>query len=117
METRIYTYIDTYTNAYIHTGKPILYVCNVSEGDVVNGNKHTEALQKHIANRGGSDIVLPGAYMRMMHASFSPLLPLCMHIYIFVCVYICIYIYIYIRIRISRIEEVLTLFFEVSAYL
>ena len=33
---------------FLLTAKPVIYVCNVDEGSVVNGNKHTEALKEAI---------------------------------------------------------------------
>ena len=42
------------------TGKPVMYVCNVDENAVVNGNKHVEALKLAVVNEK-SEILILGA--------------------------------------------------------
>ena len=43
------------------TSKPILYVCNVDEASVVDGNGHVERVQEVAASEGGVWLVLCGA--------------------------------------------------------
>ncbi len=43
---------------YLLTSKPVLYVCNVDEGSVISGNKHTEALTAAIANENAEIILI-----------------------------------------------------------
>jgi ribosome-binding ATPase len=40
------------------SAKPILYVCNVSEDDVLSGNNHTEAFKKAVANEKAEVILI-----------------------------------------------------------
>ncbi|HKK75775.1 MAG TPA: redox-regulated ATPase YchF [Saprospiraceae bacterium] len=40
------------------TAKPILYVCNVSEDDVHEGNEHTEAFKKAVADENAQTILI-----------------------------------------------------------
>ena len=43
------------------TAHPVLYVCNVSEADAVDGNAHTEAVAKMAAEQGAESIVVSAA--------------------------------------------------------
>jgi GTP-binding protein YchF len=43
------------------TGKPVLYVCNVDEGAVVNGNAHVERVREAVKNERAEIIVLGAA--------------------------------------------------------
>jgi len=43
------------------TSHPVLYVCNVSEDDAVDGNTHTEAVAKMAAEQGAESIVISAA--------------------------------------------------------
>lgn len=43
------------------TSKPILYLCNVDEGSVKNGNKHVEAVKAAVENEGAEVLVLGAA--------------------------------------------------------
>lgn len=40
------------------TSKPVLYVCNVSEGDAADGNAHSEAVAKMAAEQGAETVVI-----------------------------------------------------------
>ncbi len=42
------------------TAKPVIYVCNVAESDVVSGNAHVEAVRA-VAAKGGADVVVISA--------------------------------------------------------
>ncbi len=42
------------------TAKPVIYVCNVAESDVVSGNRHVRAVEEHAA-RLGADVVVISA--------------------------------------------------------
>ena len=43
------------------TSKPILYVCNVAEGDAANGNAHSEAVAKLAASENAVSVVISAA--------------------------------------------------------
>lgn len=43
------------------TAKPIIYVCNVDEGSVVNGNEHTEAFKEAIKDENAEMILVSAA--------------------------------------------------------
>ncbi len=43
------------------TSKPILYLCNVDEGSVKEGNKHVDAVKEAVANEGAEVLVLGAA--------------------------------------------------------
>ena len=43
------------------TAKPVLYVCNVAEGDAATGNEHTEAVAKMAAEQGAGFVVISAA--------------------------------------------------------
>lgn len=43
------------------TAKPILYVCNVDEGSVINGNKHTEAFRASVADENAEILLISAA--------------------------------------------------------
>ncbi|MGN6550224.1 MAG: redox-regulated ATPase YchF [Pararhizobium sp.] len=40
------------------TSKPVLYVCNVAEGDAANGNAHTKAVEAMAAEQGAEVVVI-----------------------------------------------------------
>ena len=43
------------------TGKPILYVCNVEEGAVVDGNAHVERVKEMAASEGAGTLIIGAA--------------------------------------------------------
>lgn len=43
------------------TSKPVLYVCNVAEGDAANGNEHTEAVAKMAQEQGAQSVIISAA--------------------------------------------------------
>ncbi|HEY0262764.1 MAG TPA: redox-regulated ATPase YchF [Chitinophagales bacterium] len=43
------------------TAKPVIYVCNVDEKSVVNGNKHVETLKAAVANENAQVIIISAA--------------------------------------------------------
>ncbi len=43
------------------TVKPILYVCNVNEDDAVDGNEHTQAVEKMAAEQGAQSVIICAA--------------------------------------------------------
>jgi ribosome-binding ATPase YchF (GTP1/OBG family) len=43
------------------TTKPVLYVCNVDEGSVVNGNEHVEAVRKAIHGENADILIIAAA--------------------------------------------------------
>lgn len=43
------------------TSKPVLYVCNVAEGDAANGNEHTEAVAKMAKEQGAETVIISAA--------------------------------------------------------
>ncbi len=46
---------------YLLTAKPVLYVCNVDENSVVNGNAHTAAFKQLVANEQAEVILISAA--------------------------------------------------------
>ncbi len=46
---------------FLLTAKPVIYVCNVDESSVVNGNKHTEALQETIKGENAEVLFISAA--------------------------------------------------------
>ena len=46
---------------YLLTAKPILYVCNVDETSVIDGNEHTTAFKEAVANEGAEVIFISAA--------------------------------------------------------
>ena len=43
------------------SAKPVLYVCNVAEGDAVDGNDHTAAVAAHAEHEGAAHVVVSAA--------------------------------------------------------
>jgi len=43
------------------TAKPVLYICNVDENSVINGNKHTEAFKELVKDEGAQVILISAA--------------------------------------------------------
>ncbi|GHC65602.1 redox-regulated ATPase YchF [Limoniibacter endophyticus] len=43
------------------TSHPVLYVCNVSEGEAATGNAHTRAVEEMAANQGAGTVVISAA--------------------------------------------------------
>ncbi|MGQ5719021.1 redox-regulated ATPase YchF [Pseudochrobactrum asaccharolyticum] len=43
------------------TSKPVLYVCNVAEGDAAKGNEHTEAVAKMAQEQGAQSVIISAA--------------------------------------------------------
>ncbi len=43
------------------TSKPVLYVCNVAEGDAASGNAHTQAVEKMAEAQGARSVVISAA--------------------------------------------------------
>lgn len=53
------------------TAKPVIYVCNVAEDDVVSGNQHVEAVRE-LAAVDGSDVVIISARIEEELAQLEP---------------------------------------------
>ncbi len=51
----------TFEGLNLLTSKPVLYVCNVAEGDAATGNKYSEAVVKMAAAQGASAVVISAA--------------------------------------------------------
>ncbi|MBK7873343.1 MAG: redox-regulated ATPase YchF [Saprospiraceae bacterium] len=49
---------EFFEELFLLTGKPILYVCNVDEGSVINGNEHSEAFKKAVASENAEIILI-----------------------------------------------------------
>lgn len=49
---------EIYNGMMLLTGKPILYVCNVDEDSVVDGNEHTKAFMEAVANENAEVILI-----------------------------------------------------------
>lgn len=47
-------------DSHLLTNKPVLYVCNVDEGAVVDGNEHVEAVKAAVADEG-AEVIMIGA--------------------------------------------------------
>lgn len=47
-----------FKDLYLLTSKPILYVCNVDEGSVVDGNDHTKAFQEKVKNENAEVLLV-----------------------------------------------------------
>lgn len=43
------------------TAKPVLYICNVDENSVINGNRHTEAFKELVKDEGAQVILISAA--------------------------------------------------------
>ncbi len=43
---------------FLLTEKPVLYLCNVDEGSIANGNKHVEAVKKEVANENAQVLMV-----------------------------------------------------------
>src|SRR5690606_3529528 len=43
------------------TSKPVLYVCNVAEGDAATGNEHTKAVEEMAAAQGAGVVIISAA--------------------------------------------------------
>ncbi|TXC76056.1 redox-regulated ATPase YchF [Luteibaculum oceani] len=43
---------------FLLTAKPVMYVCNVDEGSVVNGNEHVEAVKKAVAEENAEVLII-----------------------------------------------------------
>ncbi len=46
------------SDLHLLTGKPVLYVCNVDEGSVQSGNKHTEAVKEAVKDEDAELLIL-----------------------------------------------------------
>ena len=53
--------LELISDLHLLTGKPVLYVCNVDENSVLNGNKHVEAVKKAISGENAQLIILGAA--------------------------------------------------------
>jgi len=53
------------------TAKPVIYVCNVAESDVVSGNAHVEAVRR-VADEEGADVVVVSARIEEELAQLEP---------------------------------------------
>ncbi len=53
-----YQYI---ADSYLLTAKPVMYVCNVDEASVVNGNKHVEAVREAVKNENAEVLIIAAA--------------------------------------------------------
>ncbi|MEZ4911977.1 MAG: redox-regulated ATPase YchF [Saprospiraceae bacterium] len=49
---------ELYTDLYLLTSKPILYVCNVDESAVTTGNEHTKKFSEAVKNEGAEIIFI-----------------------------------------------------------
>ncbi|MDX1940708.1 MAG: redox-regulated ATPase YchF [Saprospiraceae bacterium] len=49
---------EFFEELFLLTGKPILYVCNVDEASVNNGNQHSEAFKKAVASENAEIILI-----------------------------------------------------------
>ena len=49
------------SDLHLLTDKPVLYVCNVSEADAVNGNEHVDAVREAIKEEGAELLVVAAA--------------------------------------------------------
>jgi hypothetical protein len=48
---------ELFDDLYLLTSKPVLYVCNVDEASILEGNHHTEKLKSYVANEK-SEVIL-----------------------------------------------------------
>jgi len=48
-------------DCYLLTNKPVLYVCNVDEKSVVNGNRYVDAVKAAVANEGAEILIIAAA--------------------------------------------------------
>jgi GTP-binding protein YchF len=46
---------------FLLTAKPVMYVCNVDEGSVVNGNKHVDAVKEAVKGEGAEILIIAAA--------------------------------------------------------
>ena len=53
--------LDILKGLNLLTSHPVLYVCNVSEADAVDGNAHTEAVARMAAEQGAESIIVSAA--------------------------------------------------------
>ncbi|AQS41893.1 MAG: Ribosome-binding ATPase YchF [Candidatus Tokpelaia hoelldobleri] len=53
--------LDILNGLNLLTSKPVLYVCNVAEGDTVNGNEHTGAVAGMAAEQGAETVIISAA--------------------------------------------------------
>lgn len=53
-----YQYI---ADSYLLTAKPVMYVCNVDEASVVNGNKYVDALKEAVKNENAEVLIIAAA--------------------------------------------------------
>lgn len=52
--------MESVREAQLITGKPVLYVCNVDEGGVPDGNEHTAKVLAHAREEGEGAVILSG---------------------------------------------------------
>ncbi|HAA15474.1 MAG TPA: redox-regulated ATPase YchF [Cytophagales bacterium] len=52
---------EVVSDLHLLTSKPVLYVCNVDEESVLEGNAHVEALKSSVANEGAEVVVISAA--------------------------------------------------------
>ena len=50
------------TEMQLLTSKPILYVCNVEEGAVVEGNAHVERVKEMAASEGAGTLLIGASF-------------------------------------------------------
>ena len=48
-------------DCYLLTDKPVMYVCNVDEGSVINGNKYVEAIRNAVKSENAEVLVIAAA--------------------------------------------------------
>ncbi|HOS49119.1 MAG TPA: redox-regulated ATPase YchF [Bacteroidia bacterium] len=49
------------SDLWLLTSKPVMYVCNVDEGSVVNGNKHVDAVREAVKNENAEILIIAAA--------------------------------------------------------
>ncbi len=54
---------NVHVNAYqFLTSKPVIYVCNVDEGDIVDGNQYSRAVREHVSKEHAHVLVLSAQF-------------------------------------------------------
>lgn len=53
--------LESVKDVHLLTTKPVLYVCNVDEGSVVNGNKYVDAVREAVKNEKAEVLVIGAA--------------------------------------------------------
>ena len=63
---------DVIDDIHLLTDKPVLYVCNVDEAAVVNGNKYSEIVKEAVKNEGAEVLLISAAIESEIAAMDSP---------------------------------------------